>query len=102
MNQSVKLAPFAVTHGNLTVRVQAQSMVIQPPSFSLGTTANQRAAGISVDTGPKGNMMLVEEGASLDQVVRALNLLGTSSQDLMAILQAMKAAGALKADLEII
>ncbi len=102
MNQSVKLAPFAVTHGNLTVRVQAQSVVIQPPSFSLGTTANQRNAGISVDTGPKGNLMMVEEGASLDQVVRALNLLGTSSQDLMAILQAMKAAGALKADLEII
>jgi len=102
MNQAVRLAPFAVTHGNLTVRVQAGTAVIQPPSFSLGRTALQRNAEVAIDTGPRGNLMLVEEGASLDQVVRGLNMLGVSAQDLMAILQAMKAAGALKADLEII
>ena len=102
MNQSVRLAPFAVTHGNLTIRVQATNQVVPAsllPRFRPITQRNERAL---IDTGPAGQMVRVDEGATLDQVVRAINLLGATPQDLMAILQAMKSAGALRAELEII
>lgn len=103
INQSVQLMPFAVTHGALTVRVQSQNRVVQPPSFAPGaTTQVQRNDLISVDAGPSGNLIQVPSSASLDDLVRALNRLGATPQDLMAILQAMKAAGALQAELEII
>jgi flagellar P-ring protein precursor FlgI len=57
---------------------------------------------LEIDTGPKGQMVGVQGGANLEEVVRALNQLGQSPKDLMAILQAMKAAGALNAELEVI
>jgi flagellar P-ring protein precursor FlgI len=62
----------------------------------------QRNDRVNIDMGPAGGLVKVDEGASLDQVVRALNMLGATPQDLMAILQAMKASGSLKAELEII
>lgn len=103
MNQAVQLSPFAVTHGNLTLKVQAVNQVVQPPPGTLrGRPQVQRNDRVSIDAGPVGGLVKVEEGASLDQVVRALNLLGATPQDLMAILQAMKASGSLKAELEII
>ena len=103
MNQAVQLAPFAVTHGNLTVKVQSNNQVVQPSSGSFGgRPLIQRNDRVSIDTGPAGGLVKVDEGASLDQVVRALNMLGATPQDLMAILQAMKASGSLKAELEII
>ena len=103
MNQAVQLAPFAVTHGNLTLKVQAINQVVQPaPGTFRGRPMVQRNDRVSIDAGPTGGLVRVEEGASLDQVVRALNLLGATPQDLMAILQAMKASGSLKAELEII
>ena len=102
VNQSVRLAPFAVTHGNLTIRVQATNQVIQPPSFSRIRPMNQRNDRVSIEPGPAGQMIQVDEGASLEQVVRAINMLGATPQDLMSILQAMKSAGALRAELEVI
>lgn len=103
MNQSVQLAPFAVTHGNLAIKVEANNQVVQPrPGSFGGRTVVQRNDRVSIDMGAAGAMIKVEEGASLDQVVRALNMLGATPQDLMAILQAMKASGSLKAELEII
>lgn len=103
MNQAVQLAPFAVTHGNLTVKVQSSQQVVQPPAGTFrGRPLVQRNDRVSIDPGPAGGLVKVEEGASLDQVVRALNMLGATPQDLMAILQAMKASGSLKAELEII
>ena len=102
VNQSVRLAPFAVTHGNLTIRVQATNQVIQPPSFSRSRPMNQRNDRVSIEPGPAGQMIQVDEGASLEQVVRAINMLGATPQDLMSILQAMKSAGALRAELEVI
>jgi flagellar P-ring protein precursor FlgI len=102
VNQSVRLAPFAVTHGNLTIRVQASNQVIQPSALSRGRPMNQRNERVSIDQGPAGQMIQVEEGASLEQVVRAINMLGATPQDLMSILQAMKSAGALRAELEVI
>jgi flagellar P-ring protein precursor FlgI len=102
VNQSVRLAPFAVTHGNLTIRVQATNQVVQPGLLSRGRPMNQRNDRVSIEPGPAGQMIQVDEGASLEQVVRAINMLGATPQDLMSILQAMKSAGALRAELEVI
>mgnify|MGYP000079237748 FL=1 len=102
VNQAVRLAPFAVTHGNLTIRVQATNQVVQPAPFSRSRPLNQRNDSVSIDQGPAGQMIQVDEGASLEQVVRAINMLGATPQDLMSILQAMKSSGALQAELEII
>jgi flagellar P-ring protein precursor FlgI len=102
VNQSVRLAPFAVTHGNLTIRVQSTNQVVQPSLLSRGRPMNQRNDQVSIEQGPAGQMIQVGEGASLEQVVRALNMLGATPQDLMSILQAMKSAGALLAELEVI
>ena len=101
VNQSVRLAPFAVTHGNLTIRVQATNQVVQPSSLSRSRPMNQRNDRVNIDQGPSGQMIQVDEGASLEQVVRAINMLGATPQDLMSILQAMKSAGALRAELEV-
>lgn len=103
MNQSVRLSPSAVTYGTLTIRVQSTNAVIQPPGGTLmGRPELQRNDAIAVEQGAAGNLIRVEQSASLDDIVRALNRLGATPQELMGILQAMKAAGALHADLEII
>lgn len=102
VNQSVRLAPFAVTHGNMTIQVQATNQVVPRSLVSRNRPVNQRNERVSIDPGPAGQMVRVEEGASLEQVVRAINMLGATPQDLMSILQAMKTSGALQAELEII
>ena len=103
MNQSVKLNPSAVAHGNLSVRIQAEASVSQPEPFSRGQTAAVQQAQVEVEQGGvEGGLVKVPPGASLDEVVRALNILGAKPADLMAILQALKASGALQADLEVI
>ena len=101
MNQSVILDTCAVSHGNLSVVIQADNAVSQPGALSGGRTAPVQNAQISINKEP-GKVMLVKGGASLAEVVRALNAIGASPQDLLAILQAMKAAGSLRAELEVI
>jgi flagellar P-ring protein precursor FlgI len=102
VNQSVRLAPFAVTHGNLTIQVQAVNQAVPQSLLSRSRPMSQRNERVSIDPGPAGQMVRVDEGASLEQVVRAINMLGATPQDLMSILQAMKSSGALQAELEII
>lgn len=103
MNQMVTLSPSAIAHGNLTIRIQAEPMVSQPEPFSRGETAVVGRSEIEIEQGGGGTTLVnVPGGASLDEVVRALNLLGAKPADLMSILQAMKASGALRADLEVI
>ena len=101
MNQSVTLAPSAVAHGNLSVSISTTPMVSQPNAFSGGTTVATEKADIQIKQDGAALMML-ESGAKLADVVKALNSLGATAQDLIAILQALKAAGSLKAELEII
>lgn len=101
MNQGVRLDPVAVAHGNLTVRVNRETQVSQPAPLSQGQTVVAQKGTVDVAIGP-GSLGALPRGASLEEVVRALNLLGANAQDLVAILQAMKAAGALKAELELI
>jgi flagellar P-ring protein precursor FlgI len=103
MNQAVQLSPSAVAHGNLTVKVQKSPTISQPLPFSRGQTtiATQDTATIE-DSGKENSLIAIPGGASLDQVVRALNMLGATPQDLIAILQSLKSAGALRAELEVI
>ena len=101
MNQSVTLEACAVSHGNLSVVVQANNAISQPNALAGGQTAGVQNAQVTVSSEP-GKVMYLKGGASLADVVRALNAIGASPQDLLAILQAMKAAGSLRAELEII
>jgi flagellar P-ring protein precursor FlgI len=102
MNQSVTLLPCAISHGNLTITINTEPSVSQPAPFSPGgqTTVTQ-ASQINIQSQP-GAVALLKGGASLSEVVKALNSIGATPQDLLSILQAMKSSGALRADLEII
>ncbi len=102
MNQTVMVDAFAVAHGNLTVVVSSEPVISQPSPFSTqGQTVQAERAQIEIRS-DKGGLSLVKQSASLGEVVNALNAIGATPQDLLAILQAMKAAGALRAELEII
>ena len=102
MNQAVMVDEFAVAHGNLTVVVSSEPVISQPAPFaSQGQTVQAERTQIEIRS-DKGGLTMVRHSASLGEVVRALNAIGATPQDLLAILQAMKAAGALRAELEII
>jgi flagellar P-ring protein precursor FlgI len=101
MNRAVTLETCAISHGNLSVSVNADTQVSQPNPLSGGRTVvtQNPQVGIKADG---GKVMMVKGGASLAEVVKALNAIGATPQDLLSILQAMKAAGSLRAELEII
>ncbi len=102
MNQAVTLAACAVSHGNLSVSISSTPVISQPNPLSTGgqTVVSEKASiQISQD---KGSLIAMPASAQLADVVRALNALGATPQDLVAILQAIKASGALNAELEII
>jgi flagellar P-ring protein precursor FlgI len=101
MNRAVTLDTCAISHGNLSVSVNADTQVSQPNPLSGGRTVvtQNPQVGIKADG---GKVMMVKGGASLAEVVKALNAIGATPQDLLSILQAMKAAGSLRAELEII
>jgi flagellar P-ring protein precursor FlgI len=101
MNQSVLLDACAVAHGNLSVSVNTQNSASQPNAFSGGQTTPVANAQIDINQELKA-MQNVRTSANLADIVKALNALGANPQDLIAILQAMKAAGALRAELEVI
>jgi flagellar P-ring protein precursor FlgI len=102
MNQLVRVSECAVAHGSLSVIISAQPVISQPAPFArVGRTVEAEQADIQVEQ-PKGQLVIVPASASLTDLVKALNAVGATPLDLLAILQAMKAAGALKAELEII
>lgn len=101
MNQAVTLEACAVAHGNLSVTVAADNRVSQPGPFSAGQTVGVTNATIDIKQEER-QLVRLNAGANLADVVKALNAVGANPQDLIAILQAMKQAGALKAELEII
>ena len=100
MNQAVTLAACAVAHGSLSVTISTTPSVSQPFSRT-GQTAITEKADITI-TQQAGALVQMAPGAKLADVVKALNTLGATPQDLLAILQAMKTAGALMAELEVI
>jgi flagellar P-ring protein precursor FlgI len=101
INSAVRVSPAAVTHGKLTVRIEETDRVSQPAPFSKGETkeVNQSAVGVDEEKHP---MFLLEPGPRLADVVKAVNAIGASPADLVAILEALKEAGALKAELIIL
>jgi len=101
MNHSVTLETCAVAHGNLSVIVSSEPVISQPGPFSTGQTVQAERTQIEIRA-DKGGLVVLQNSVSLGEVVKALNVIGATPQDLLAILQAMKAAGALRADLEII
>jgi flagellar P-ring protein precursor FlgI len=101
MNQTVTIENCAIAHGGLTVKINKEPVVSQPNAFSQGKTVETSKDTIEI-TQAESALVEVKPGANLSDVVRAINLLGANPQDLIAILQAMKIAGALKADLEVI
>jgi flagellar P-ring protein FlgI len=101
MNQDVTLEECAVAHGNLTVVISSEEKVSQPNALSGGKTVKSRQASIGIKA-DKGSLIVLKKGVSLNKVVSALNAIGATPQDMLAILQAMKSAGALRAELEII
>lgn len=100
-NQSVTLGPCAIAHGNLTITVRSTPVISQPGAFSSGTTVVRERADIQVSEG-EGRLMYIGAAPKLEDVVRAINMMGASTQDLMHILEAMKAAGALVAELVVL
>ncbi len=101
IGQNVKVGPAAVSHGNMTVTITANPSVSQPAPLSGGQTVVVPNADISVNQ-EKKPMFLFDPGVALDDIVRAVNQVGASPSDLVAILEALKAAGALKAELIVI
>lgn len=101
MNQQVMLDDCAIAHGNLTVIISAENTVSQPNALSQGQTTEATKANIEIKA-DKGNLLHLKRGVALGDVVNALNSIGATPQDMLAILQAMKSAGALRAELEVI
>ncbi len=123
MGDNVRISTVAVAHGNLSIQIKEDAKVSQPlpfapaPPANAATTVSPSGAGTIVAPGgqtvvvpqttvgiaeEKKQLMLVPQGVTIYDVVRALNSIGVSSRDLITILQAIKAAGALQADLRII
>jgi flagellar P-ring protein precursor FlgI len=101
VNQTVTLNACAVAHGSLSVTINSTPVVSQPGPFSSGTTVSRDKADITIKQEP-GSLIQLPPGTKLADVVKALNSLGATPQDLLAILQAMKTAGALNAEIEVI
>lgn len=100
MNGAATVEACAIAHGNLSVVISTEPVISQPGPFSSGQTVQAQRSTIEIKQ--ESGMLTMVEGASLAEVVKALNAIGATPQDLLAILQAMKSAGALRAELEII
>ncbi len=101
ISSAVRLYPAAVSHGKLMVRIDEDQSVVQPAPFSRGQTALEQKSAISVEE-QGSRLTVLKSGASLSKLVAALNVLSVGPADLVAILEALKQAGALKAELVII
>jgi flagellar P-ring protein precursor FlgI len=101
IGKEVRVSPVAILHGNLSVEVQTRLIVSQPGPFSNGTTQVIPDQTVAARSEPTRNVVL-REGATVEELVRALTAIGSSARDIIAILQNLRAAGALDADLEVI
>ena len=101
ISSAVRLNPAAISHGSLTVRVDESPMVVQPEPFSRGETAVEPATELTIEQ-PEARVVNFQPGANLAQLVDALNALGATPADLVAILEALKQAGSLRAEMVVI
>ena len=101
IGQNVTVTPAAVTHGSLTVTIKENPEIGQPNALAGGETILAPRTEITVDEN-SGHMFLFDPGASLNDIIRAVNQVGAAPGDVMAILEGLKQAGALNADLVVI
>ena len=101
MGENVRISTIAVSHGNLSIIIKEQQSVSQPLPFSRGRTAVVPESDVEVSE-QKSELILINKGINISDVIAALNAIGVSPRDLIAILQAIKASGALQAELVII
>lgn len=101
INGAVRISPAAVSHGKLTVAVKESQLVVQPESFSSGETAIEDDSTIQIKEEARP-MFAFAPGASLSDIVKAVNAIGAAPSDLVAILEALKQAGAMKAELVVL
>jgi flagellar P-ring protein precursor FlgI len=99
MGDNVRISRVAIAQGNLTVRITELPQVSQPNPLAEGDTVVVPRTRVEVDDGGGRNMVILQEGVSLQDLVAGLNALGVPPRDLIGILQAIKAAGALQADI---
>jgi flagellar P-ring protein precursor FlgI len=100
IGEDVRISAVAVSHGNLSIVVKERPEVSQPLPFSEGETTVTPNTELTVRE-ERGSVMLMPEGVSIQEVVKALNAIGVSPRDLIAIFQALKEAGALQAELKV-
>lgn len=101
MGENVQLSRVAIAHGNLSIQIKERKIVSQPLPLAKGETVVTPESEVAVKEEAE-KLLLLEEGASIGEVVKALNAIGVTPRDLIIILQSLRAAGALQADLEII
>ena len=101
IGSDVTISTVAVAHGNLTISVQETPKVSQPAPFSQGQTTTVPSTKLKVDEEKGKQLMILKSGASLSTLVKGLNALGVTPRDMISILQAIKAQGALQAELEV-
>ena len=101
MGENVRISTVAIAQGNLTIRVQESPGVSQPAPFSQGQTVGVPQTNISVDEEKGKQLITLKSGASLSTLISGLNTLGVTPRDMISILQAIKAAGALQAEIQV-
>lgn len=101
MGENVRISRVAVAQGNLTVRITEEPQVSQPNPLGEGETVVVPRSRVEVDDDAGNRMAVLESGVTLDRLVQALNALGVGPRDMIGIIQAIKAAGALQADVEV-
>jgi flagellar P-ring protein precursor FlgI len=101
MGKEVRVSPVAIMHGNLTVEIQTVNTVSQPAPLSQGQTAVVPQVGLTAKE-EKSRSLVLKQGATVEELVRALGSIGSTPRDVIAILQSLRAAGALEADIDVI
>ena len=100
MGEDVRISTLAIAHGNLSIAITTQNDVSQPGEFALGETSRVKNSDVKLEE-ETDKLTIVPEGVSLGEVVQSLNAIGVTPRDLISILQAIKSAGALQAELVI-
>jgi len=101
MGEKVRLSTVAIAQGNLTISIEEKPTVSQPTAFSQGVTTVVPQSTVKVDEQKGKKLIIIKESASLSSLVAGLNALGVTPRDMISILQAIKADGALQADIEV-
>ena len=101
IGKDVKINKLAIAQGNLTIKISETPLVSQPLPFSDGVTVTQDLTAIDVNESVNSKLSVLDAGVNLQELVDGLNALGVTPRDLISILQAVKASGALQADIEV-